>query len=102
VGSKGMDTASSQISPSEGVCQSTNYDQKCPNISGQSNRDRLWVVRRASVNCSANRDIPSYLYGYVRDRKVISAIACRRADAITMGARVSPHQVQTGVSLCNP
>jgi hypothetical protein len=49
------------------------------------------VVRIASVGCSESRDISCYLYGYVRDRKVISAIACRRADAINHGgASIAP------------
>jgi hypothetical protein len=49
------------------------------------------VVRIASVNCSESRDISCYLYGYVRDRKVVSAIACRRADAINHGgASIAP------------
>jgi hypothetical protein len=43
------------------------------------------VARKASVNCSEIRDISCYLYGYIRDRNVISAIACRRADAINHG-----------------
>jgi hypothetical protein len=49
------------------------------------------VIRKASVNRSDNRDISSYLYGYVRDRKVISAIAYRRADSINHGgASIAP------------
>jgi hypothetical protein len=43
------------------------------------------------VNCSENRDISSYLYGYVRNRKVISATVFRRADAINNGgASIAP------------
>jgi hypothetical protein len=73
------------------LCQSINYDPRCPDISRQSNIGRLWVVRKASVNCLESRDISCYVYGDVRDRKVISAIACRRADAINHGgASIAP------------
>jgi hypothetical protein len=41
------------------------------------------------VNCSENRDISGYLYGYVRNRMVISAIASWRADAINNGGASS-------------
>jgi hypothetical protein len=72
--------------------QSTNHDQSCPNISVQSNRGRVSVVRKASMNCSYKRDIASHLYGYIRDLKVISSIACGREDAInhSSGASIAP------------
>jgi hypothetical protein len=51
----------------------------------------VWVVCKASVNCSENEDISSYVYGYVQNRKVILAIASRRADAINNGgASITP------------
>jgi hypothetical protein len=49
------------------------------------------VVCKAFVNCSENRDISSYLYGNVRNCKVISPIVSKRADAINNGvASIAP------------
>jgi hypothetical protein len=43
------------------------------------------------VNCSENKDISSYSYGYVRNRKAFSAIASRGAAARNnWGARIAP------------
>jgi hypothetical protein len=65
-----------------------------------------WYVKQASMNCSDNRDISSYLYVYVQDRKITSAISYRRADAINHGgANIAPsgtdrsksvHSINTG------